>query len=100
MRQHPSNPHITMLEKGGEITQTVAAYSSVGSYPLLYLDTRDNVLCPACVEADLEVACDPEDPGRIVACSANWEDASLYCDSCSERIESAYAEDDVEGGES
>ena len=23
----------------------------------------------------------------------NWEDAELYCDHCSKRIESAYAED-------
>jgi hypothetical protein len=29
----------------------------------------------------------------VVAIDANWEDPELYCDHCSGRIESAYAED-------
>ena len=32
----------------------------------------------------------------LVASEVNWEDSSLYCDNCSERIESAYAEDEAE----
>jgi hypothetical protein len=31
---------------------------------------------------------------QVVAYDVNWEDASLYCEHTSERIESAYAEPD------
>ena len=31
----------------------------------------------------------------VVACNVNWEDPDLYCDHTSERIESAYAEDEA-----
>ena len=32
------------------------------------------------------------DQWRIVASDVNWEDASLTCDNCGQRIESAYGE--------
>tara|TARA_Y100001937_G_C6845362_1_gene209660 strand:+ start:189 stop:344 length:156 start_codon:yes stop_codon:yes gene_type:complete len=31
--------------------------------------------------------------GVLVKMATNWEDKNLYCDECSEKIESAYAED-------
>jgi len=36
-----------------------------------------------------------KDGWRVVAAEINWEDAELYCDDTGERIQSAYAEDDV-----
>lgn len=36
------------------------------------------------------------DQWRLVAADVNWEDSGLTCDHCSQRIESAYAEQ--EGG--
>ena len=74
------NPHILRTADG-----SVRHYSMVGSYPIFYLGENSRALCPGCVEAD---------PGAvIVAHGVNWENASLYCDECSERIESAYTED-------
>lgn len=62
-----------------------------GGYPLFYLDKRDNVLCWECaVTSDREVIDWPDQ--APVVCDANWEDPWLFCDQCSERIESAYAE--------
>lgn len=75
---------------------TLAEYTSLGCYPLLYLTKQNNILCPACARDDEEnhgKGGDPDDP--LEASDVNWEDASLYCDECSQRIESAYAEDDV-----
>ena len=63
------------------------AYAWPGGYPLFYLTKRSNVLCPACANADVE---NPDDP--VEAYDANWEDSSLFCDDCGERIESAYAD--------
>ncbi len=45
--------------------------------------------CPDCANGE------PDNEGdEIVACDANWEDPDMFCD-CGERIESAYAEDEV-----
>jgi len=65
------------------------SYSMVGSYPLFYLTKHNNVLCADCANKEGK---DSDDPP--VAQAANYEDPDLYCDACSERIESAYAEKD------
>lgn len=64
----------------------VTKYTSVGSYPLLMV-RKNTAYCPACAN-ELDVA-----PGDVV--DVNWENPELYCDECGERIESAYAEDQV-----
>lgn len=56
-----------------------------GGYPLYYL-SKYAVMCPDCASSDT----DEEDP--IIEVDVNWENPSLYCDECGERIESAYAE--------
>lgn len=66
------------------------AYAWPGGYPLFYLDTDNNTLCPACANKH-------DMSSGIVDYDANWEDPSLYCDDCGKRIESAYAEDDPAG---
>jgi len=69
-------------------------YSYVGCYPLVYL-VRGGPSPPSelyCADCMGEV-----DDIVIVGVEVNWESPDLYCDNCSERIESAYAEDDREG---
>ena len=66
-------------------------YSSVGGYPLFYLDARDNVLCAGCARDALKSQ--TEEPP--VVCGINWEDSYLECDECGCRIESAYGEPDA-----
>jgi len=66
------------------------AYVWPGGYPIYYLDNENNVLCPICANKE-GMSTEP------IAFDVNWEDVSLYCDDCSKRIESAYAEE--EGGE-
>ena len=54
-----------------------------GGYPMFYITEGNSTLCPNCAnESD-----------DIIDYCANWEDSNLYCDQCSKRIESAYAED-------
>lgn len=75
----------------------LTAYAWPGGYPVYYVTADSGALCPDCARmAEAEgLAGDPEDPQwYIVAADINWEDADLYCDHCSERIESAYADDD------
>ena len=73
-----------------------------GGYPLFYLTSDCGVLCPECVNEEIERIDheirnpDRHDQFRIVAVDANWEYPHLYCDHCSKRIGSAYAEDDAD----
>lgn len=65
-----------------------AAYAWPGGYPLYYVDNDNSVLCPKCANSN------NEEIFPIVAAGVNYEDKDLYCDECSQRIESAYAEED------
>jgi hypothetical protein len=76
---------------------TLDAYAWPGGYPLYYITADAGCLCPECAEMARRegLTNDRQDTQwYILAAEVNWEDASLYCDNCEERIESAYAEDD------
>jgi hypothetical protein len=97
MEPHPKNAHIMMLKVEGK-APTVAAFTSVGCYPVFYMTKDGGTLCPACVQEHLDLCVG--DPGdvfnaqwEVIAHDANWEDPELHCDHCEKRIESAYAED-------
>ena len=70
---------------------TLAKYTSIGCYPIFYLDPGTECLCADCARK-AEAEGEPID-GQAV----NWEDPDLYCAACEERIESAYAEDTATG---
>jgi hypothetical protein len=68
-------------------TEELPAYAWPGGYPLFYLDSENNVLCPTCAnKLDMSTG--------VTEYDVNWEDNTLYCDDCSARIESAYGEED------
>ena len=64
---------------GGELR----SFSSVGGYPIFYLDENDGHLCPECAT---EVLADGE---TLSAAAVNWE-SMMCCEICSGEIESAY----------
>ena len=68
-------------------TGTLPAYAWPGGYPLYYLDSENNALCPPCANDNDDYS------APIAAGGINWADPAMYCDHCSKRIESAYAED-------
>lgn len=77
-------------------------YSWPGCYPVYYLTSDCAALCPSCANREIDridqEIRNPErhDQFRVIDVSVNWEDPHLYCDHCSKRIESAYAEDDAD----
>lgn len=69
-----------------------------GGYPLAAITADGGCLCAACVRKEWRLVAsesfDNSNCGfRISGVDVNWENPDLYCDHCSERIESAYAED-------
>jgi len=75
------------------------AYAWPGGHPVFYMCADNGILCPTCAntepavrEADNQADCPDYNQWRIVASDVNWEDDSLTCDHCNQRIESAYAE--------
>jgi len=72
-----------------------------GGYPLFFVLQDGCALCFGCARKEFrQIVWDHKhhcNTGwKVAAVDANWEDPSLYCDHCSKRIESAYAEDKVE----
>ncbi len=70
------------MENGGMLP----SYAWPGGYPIFYVDKENNALHPHCASENDEYS------APLVAYDVNWEDATLYCDECSQRIESAYAD--------
>jgi hypothetical protein len=68
---------------------SVPAYAWPGGYPIFYVTFDTAILCPKCASKTDNLV-------TVQTADINYEDASLYCDDCNERIESAYAEDEQE----
>ena len=88
---------MNVAEKNNSILLTgnkVTRFAWPGGYPVFYAVADGGVLCPDCVNENLNQCCDPEDRGWFVTGhDFNWEDPHLQCDHCGRRIESAYAEE-------
>jgi hypothetical protein len=83
-------------ENNGELP----AWAWPGGYPIFYVVEDGGCLCPKCSNLSDVDYTDPYDKQwHIVGSDINYEYASLYCDHCGERIESAYAEESTSEGE-
>jgi hypothetical protein len=89
-----------MFERDTHGLASVISYAWPGGYPVFYVAADGGCLCPSCVESNLpEIGQAREyrdDQWDIVGQVVNYEDPALFCDHCGARIESAYAEDEVE----
>jgi hypothetical protein len=75
---------------------STSPYAWPGGYPLFAITHDGAALCHHCckTERDSIGTTTGSDGWGVVAIEAYWEDPDLYCDHCSARIESAYAEAD------
>ena len=78
-------------------------YAWPGGYPLYGILSDGGAICCECAVKEwrqLYVACTYAGYGhggwRLVGVGVNWEDPTLLCDHCGERIESAYVEEGVD----
>ena len=73
-------------------------YAWPGGYPMFAVTSDGAALCHKCCQTERSSIgfTYGTDGWAIAGLDANWEDPSLYCDHCGNRIESAYAEDEAE----
>lgn len=73
-------------------------YTWPGSYPLFGLTDDGGVLCRDCCRVEFRRIAEsiPKDGFYLKSLHVNWENTSLYCDHCSDFIESAYGNDETE----
>lgn len=75
-------------------------YAWPGGYPMYCITSDGAALCMDCAKSEYRQIAYARhhklnDGWHVDAVDVNYEDASLYCDHCNERIESAYAEDEA-----
>jgi hypothetical protein len=95
------------METNAKITKSLelrrairAKYAWPGGYPMFIVTTDGCTLCMDCAREEyFNIAYanrhKSNDGWRTAGVDVNWEDPSLYCDHCSKRVESAYAEDEA-----
>jgi hypothetical protein len=66
------------------------AFSSVGGYPLLYINKQDEVFCAECAD---------KRENKVTNVDAYYEGAPYECDGCGAEIESAYGDPESESEE-
>ena len=72
-------------------------YAWPGGYPVFFLCDDGAALCCKCAKKERRsilssIADKVNDGWRVTGADINYEDDMLYCDNCSNRIESAYAD--------
>lgn len=73
-------------------------YAWPGGYPTYFITSDCAALCFDCAKKEAKrivesIRNGSNDGWRVIGHEVNWEDSCLICDHCSQRIESAYAED-------
>jgi hypothetical protein len=91
---------VDFLGQNGEVDdkgrKALPKFAWPGGYPVFYVTSTFEIVCDK--HATETIYGEGYDGESIVDADVNWEDSNLYCDSGpSHRIESAYAEDDIEG---
>ena len=76
-------------------------YAWPGGYPMYIVMADGAALCIDCAKDNYRLIARSNrdnftDGWKPAGVDVNYEDPELYCDHCGDRIESAYAEDDVE----
>jgi hypothetical protein len=82
------------------IRNALHRYAWPGGYPVYLVAAGGGVLCSTCVQINLRLIIQSTHDHanrdwQALGADVNWEDPNLTCDNCGERIESAYAEDEV-----
>jgi hypothetical protein len=92
----PERPTMTTQSASLRLADRLAThpYAWPGGYPLFGITSDGAAVCRHCASSERASigTTSGSDGWCLVAIDVNWENPELYCDHCSGRIESAYAE--------
>ena len=97
VRSNYSKTHMAIRSTNDfKATLRAGAYAWPGGYSLYLICSDGAALCFACGRREARNIIDAIDHKdgsgwRVLACDINYEDTELFCDHCSEQIESAYS---------
>ena len=74
--------------------------TGLGGYPRFAFANDGAAICPKCCREEISsiMVADNSDGWLLVGDDINYEDGSLYCDSCGEKIPSAYGDSSEDNG--
>ncbi len=81
--------------------EPLPAFAWPGGYPLFYVFTDGGVICPACLNNNIDQIDEANRTGRgcnshggwaVDGVDANYEDEDMVCDHCHKPIPAAYAD--------
>jgi hypothetical protein len=82
-----------------KIRQAEQGHAWPGGFPVFALMKDGSCICSKCIKENrgrifIETLYGTKyhNEWQIESAEVNWEDSSLFCDNCSDRIESAYSE--------
>ena len=95
---YPELRHLQLVSRRQRDDLLQCPYAWPGGYPRFALTTDGGCLCKDCCRTESKSIgfTYGTDGWCVTDVLINWEDPSLYCDHCGNRIESAYAEDEAE----
>lgn len=95
--------HFSRISNVSQFKATLRAgkVTTLGCYPLYFITHDGAALCFDCAKKQFrQVVWDfmhkTSTGWRVVACDVNWESTDTHCDHCSEKIPSAYGDDEEE----
>lgn len=71
------------------------SFSSIGSYPIIYLTHNQSAICPDCANKPVSEYDDP-----AVSADVYWEGPDMECDDCGRPMPSAYGDPENGGDDS
>lgn len=95
-------PEIKTIEEVIKEDGKVITYAFPGGYPIYYLCEDGGILCPDCVNNNLELIKmakeDNDSQWNVIALDVYYEGPVMYCGNCNAEIESAYGDPNEDMG--
>jgi len=94
---HPALRQVQLQSRKLRDQLIASPYAWPGGYPMFAVTSDGASLCPHCCQTEHSSIgfTYGTDGWAIESLDINWEDPSLHCDHCGDRIESAYAESEA-----
>lgn len=90
---------VQLLNSNGDELKETVFYAWPGGYPVYYISSDEEILCPTCADKAYRNSKSLDDQhiidiDRSYTAAVHYEGADIICDECNAGIESAYGDPD------